>query len=126
MAAKAKVVLTDYVWNTGIEPGVNEGPVDSRTERLRERKHVIVRVGVAEGRTHGMKQVLAVDEYGGPLDRGLSGHEALQKITPPEAFRRVQRGGSNDNVQRPEDPCQARVSRRLKCYRAKIVAPFAM
>jgi hypothetical protein len=65
------------------------------TDQTREGSHVVVGIGIAEGFADTVEEVLPVHEDNGSLDGRLRRHSTpRKKITPPEAFRRVEWGAS--------------------------------
>src|SRR3990172_6984372 len=56
-------------------------------------------MAVPEGVLRRVKEVLRIDERDSALAGGLNGHLVPQnEITPPEAFRRVERGADDEMI----------------------------
>ncbi len=60
----------------------------------RKTQRIVVWIGVTKGLFSGIEQILPVDESNGAggLRRNWGHDDPLKYITPPEAFRRVERG----------------------------------
>ncbi len=88
--------IISRVGDTGVEARFDERPPLRSTHGLGERASIVIGIGTTEGFLGCVKEILPVDERYGALNEWLRGHVQTSKklITPPEAFRRVERGAS--------------------------------
>ena len=69
-------------------------------DSLRKRFYIVVWIGVSECNTSRVKEILTIDERVDAFVKWLFnqfGFPSPKKITPPEAFRRVERGENTTN-----------------------------
>jgi len=87
--------IVRWIGDPGVEAHLIELLTLAPTDQASEARYVVVGIGVAEGFADGVKEILPVNEDDGAFDQRFRRHPAPQKrITPPEAFRRVEWGAS--------------------------------